>query len=204
LSEVAKLLKMRGTMRFERTRSIAGTKSPEAHASRGFSLVELVIAVLIIIVIAGIAIPKVVTTTQNVRMANDIRSISAQIFLTRMRAASAGARSRLNFNTAANTYQIEVWNGSTWAIYGGTSNLEVGDTFGYGSITTPAGGQSTIAQTTPIYFNSRGLATDSSGNATANSAIYLTNIRGQYAAIAVSIAGQPTSYTYSGSAWVQY
>jgi Tfp pilus assembly protein FimT len=191
-------------MRFERTRSIAGKRSPEADASRGFSLVELVIAVLIVITVAGIAIPKVVSVTQDVRMANDIRSISAQIFLARMRAASAGARSRLNFSTTANTYQIEVLINGTWTIYGGTINLETGDTFGYGSITTPAGQQSSIAQTTPIYFNSRGMATDSSGNATANSAIYFTNIRNQYAAIAVSIAGQPTSYTYSGSAWVQF
>jgi len=164
----------------------------------------LVIAVVIIITIAGIAIPKVVSVTQDARMANDIRSISAQIFLARMRAASAGAKSRLNFNTSTNSYQIEVWNGSSWAIYGGTINLNTGDTFGYGTITAPAGQQSTIAQTTPIYFNSRGMATDSSGSATANSAIYFTNIRTQYAAIAVSIAGQPTSYTYSGSAWVQY
>ena len=191
-------------MRFERTRSITGTRSPKIDASRGFSMVELVIAVLIIITVSAMAIPKFVSVTQDARMANDIRSISAQIFLARMRAASAGNKSRLNFNTAANTYQIEVWNGTAWAIYGGTTNLATGDTFGYGSITTPAGQQSSIAQTTPIYFNSRGMATDSSGNATANSAIYFTNIRGQYAAVAVSIAGQPTSYTYTGSAWVQY
>jgi len=168
----------------------------------------LVVAVFIVIVLAGIAIPNVLSVAQDVRMTNDIRNISAQIFLARMRAAAAGARSRVNFNTTANTYQIEVLppqdNGSTWTIYGGTINLETGDTFGYGSITTPAGQQSPIAQTTPIYFNSRGMATDSSGNATANSAIYFTNIQGQYAAIAVSIAGQPTSYTYNGSAWVQY
>ena len=107
-------------------------------------------------------------------------------------------------NTSANTYQIEILIGATWTIYGGTTNLETGDTFGYGSITAPAGQQSSISQTTPIYFNSRGLATDSTGSATANSAIYFTNIRGQYAAVAVSIAGQPTSYTYNGSAWVQF
>jgi Tfp pilus assembly protein FimT len=191
-------------MRFESTRSIAGSRSPEADASRGFSLVELIIAVLIIIIVAGVSIPKIVSVTQDVRMTNDIRSISAQIFLARMRAAAAGAKSRVNFNTAANTYQIEVLIGSTWTLYGGTIKLATGDTFGYGSITTPAGQQTPISQTTPIYFNSRGLATDSAGNATANSAIYFTNIRGQYAAIAVSIAGQPTSYTYNGSAWVQY
>ena len=191
-------------MRFERTRSIAGTRSPEADASLGFSLIELVITIFIIIIVAGIAIPKVGSVIQDVRTSSDIRSISAQIFLARMRAASAATRARVNFNTTANTYQIEVLNGSTWTIYGSTNSLGTGDTFGYGSITTPAGQQSSIAQTTPIYFNSRGLATDSAGNATANSAIYFSNVSGQYAAIAVSIAGQPTSYTYTGSAWVQY
>ena len=196
-------------MRFDRTRSIEGMRSRKANASRGYSMVELVIAVLIIITVAGIAIPKIVTVTQNFRLENDIRSISAQIFLARMRAASAGTNSRVNFNTSANTYQIEVLTSGTltsgtWTIYGGTNNMEIGDTFGYGSITTPAGQQSSIAQTTPIYFNSRGIAVDTSGNATASSAIYFTNVRGQYAAVAVSIAGQPTSYIYGGSAWVQY
>jgi Tfp pilus assembly protein FimT len=193
-------------MRFERTRSIAGTRSPKADASRGHSLVELLFAVVIIIIIAAMAIPKAVNVMQDVRMANDLRGISAQIFLARMRAASQGAKTQLNFSTTANNYQIEVYNSSTstWAIYGGATNLSTGDTFGYGSITAPAGQQSPIAQTTPIYFNSRGMATDSSGNATANSAIYFTNSRGQYAAVAVSIAGQPTSYTYNGSAWVQF
>ncbi len=191
-------------MRFETTRSIAGTRSPKADASRGYSMVELVIAMLIIFIVAAIAVPKVGSVAQSVRMTNDIRSISAQVFLARMRAASAGQKSRVNFDTTANTYQIEVYNGTSWVIYGGTINLDTGDTFGYGSISAPAGQQSTITQTTPIYFNSRGMATDSSGNATANSAIYFTNVRGQYAAVAVSIAGQPTSYTYNGSGWVQY
>jgi len=181
-----------------------GMRSRETEALRGFTLIELVVAILIILIVAGMAIPKIVTLSQDFRMANDIRSISAQIFLARMRAASAATRSRVNFDTTANTYKIEVLSGSTWTIYGTTNNLEPGDTFGYGSITTPAGQQSPIAQTTPIYFNSRGIATDSAGNATANSAIYFTNSRGQYAAIAVSIAGQPTSYTYTGSAWVQF
>ena len=84
-------------MRFDTTRSKTGKRSPEADASRGYSMVELIVAVVIIMSVAGMAIPKIVTVTQDVRMANDLRSISAQIFLARMRAASAGARSRLNF-----------------------------------------------------------------------------------------------------------
>ena len=191
-------------MRFESARPIAGTRSPEEDRSRGFSLLELSMSVLVILIVAGIAIPKIATVTKDVRLANDIRSISAQVYLARMRAASAGARSRLNFNTTANSYQIEVLNGSTWTIYGSATNLESGDSFGYGSLSTPAGQQSSIAQTTPIYFNSRGMATDSSGNTTASSAIYFTNTQGQYAAVAVSIAGQPTAYTYNGSAWASF
>jgi len=178
--------------------------TPEVNARRGFSLVELTVVVLILGIVAGFAIPKVMTVAQDARMDGDIRSISAQLSLARMRAASAGARSRLNFNLTANTYQIDVLSGSTWTIYGGVSSLGVGDSFGFGTISTPAGQQTTIAQTSPIYFNSRGIATDSSGNPTGTSAIYLTNVRSQYAALAVTIAGQPSAYIYSGSAWVRY
>ena len=184
-------------------RSRATTQEPNAR--RGFSLVELTVATLILIIVAAMAIPKVVGVTQAVRMANDIKSISAQIFLARMRAASAGAKSRLNFNLAANTYQIEIFSGAAWTIYGGVTKLATGDSFGYGTISVPAGQQSPIAQTSPICFNSRGMATDCiTGNVTPNSAIYFTNTKGQTAALAVSIAGQPSSYIYNGSAWVSY
>jgi prepilin-type N-terminal cleavage/methylation domain-containing protein len=176
----------------------------ERRAQRGFSMIELSIVVLILGILAAMVVPNILTTTQTTRMASDLRSISAQISLARMRAASQASKSRLNFDLSANTYQIEVWNGSSWVIYGAVSSLGTGDTFGFGSVTTPAGQQSTIAQTSPIYFNSRGIATDSSGTPIGTSAIYFGNSRAQYGALAVSIAGQPTAYTYSGSAWVAY
>lgn len=185
---------------------------------RGFSMIELMIVVTIIIALLGISIPKVMSMTQNVRIARDIRGISAQLALARMRAASEGTKVRLNFNTSANTYQIELWSvsgtplkpcsagssGCAWNAEGGVQTLSQDDTFGFGSISTPAGQQSTIALTSPIYFNSRGLATDSSGNVTATSAIYITNGQGLYSAVAVSITGQPTAYSYRGSAWVAF
>lgn len=177
-----------------------------AYAEHGFSLIELMVVVIILIILSALAIPVISSMTQSLRISGDIRGISAQLSLARMTAASKGAKTQLNFNLTANTYQIEVYNSSAGAyqLQGGVTSLSNSDSFGFGSLTTPAGQQSTIAETSPIYFNSRGIATDSSGNATANSAIYVTNTQGQYFAVAVSIAGQPTAYRYSGSAWVPY
>jgi len=180
--------------------------TPEQRREKGFSVVELAVVAMILITVSAIAILAAVTMAQDIRTVSDMRGISAQLSLARMRAASAGTKTRLNFNTTANTYQLEVWSSSASAyqLEGGVQTLADGDTFGFGSITTPAGQQTTIAQTSPIYFNSRGIATDSSGNATASSAIYIQSIKGSYLAAAVSIAGQPTEYRYSGSAWVQF
>jgi Tfp pilus assembly protein FimT len=184
-----------------------------ANWMRGFSMIELMVVVLVAIVLLAIAIPSVLGVTRTFRIAGDIRGIAAEVALARMRAASRGAKARLNFDTTANTYQVELWSTSAGAyqLEGGVQSLSEGVTFGYGSIANPAGLQSSIAQGYPsesgctcIYFNSRGLATDSSGSPTANSAIYITTAGGRYSAVAVSIAGQPQSYTYNGSAWVAF
>jgi Tfp pilus assembly protein FimT len=176
----------------------------------GYSLAELMVVVLIFVILLSLAVPSLTTITRNVRLMGDARGIAAQLNLARMRAASLGTPTRVNYNLSANTYQIEFWNKGTsvYQLEGGAQKLSQGVVFGYGSITTPAGQQSSIAQGYPgetgctcIYFNSRGIATDNLGNATANSAIYIGNSQGFYA-VAVSIAGQPTTYRGSGSTWV--
>jgi len=166
------------------------------------------IVVGIVLIILSIALPSVGNFTRNYRIAGDARGIAAQLALARMRAASGATKTRLNFNLAANTYKIEVWNQGSSAYQadteGGIHGLSQGIAFGYGTIATPAGQQGAIAQTSPIYFNSRGIAVDSSGNATGNSVIYITNNGGAYCAVAVSVAGQPTAYKYSGAGWVAF
>lgn len=178
----------------------------------GFSMVELMVVVLIFGIILSIAVPSVTTITKSYRITGDTQGIAAQLNLARMRAAALGTRTRVNFNLAANTYQIEVWNkiALAYQLQGGVRNLSQGDTFGFGAIVTPAGQQTPIAQGYPgevgcscIYFNSRGMSIDTNGNATANSAIYLTNNQG-FAAVSVSLAGQPTEYKFTGAAWVHF
>ena len=102
--------------------------------------------------------------------------------------------------------------------------LAQGDGFGFGSISAgPTAATSTIAQapvctvgvagpapganisnTACIEFNSRGYPVDSANKIVASDAIYLTNNQKLYSAIAVSISGQPTAYSYRGSTWAPF
>jgi prepilin-type N-terminal cleavage/methylation domain-containing protein len=169
----------------------------------GFSMLELLVVVSITLVLAAIGIPRVAAVVQNYRTVGDARSIASQFALARMRAASNFTRARLNFNLAANTYQLEVWNktAAAFQIEGAVQSLSQGVTFGFGSIATPAGSQSPIAQTTPITFNSRGITVDGSGNPTGNSAIYITNGNGLYFAVTASLTGQTRAWEYNGTTW---
>jgi len=180
----------------------------------GFTLVELIIVALIILIMLGIALPSISTMTQTYRLTGDARILASELNLTRMRAASRGARTRLNVNLAANTFQLEYWNAAAtppaYQIEGGVQNLSQGNKFSFGSLTKAAGQQSTIAEGYPteagcgcIYFDSRGLVTDANQVVTANSALYLTNGT-QYAAVALSVAGQTTGYMWTGSAWNRF
>lgn len=169
----------------------------------GFSIIEMMLVAAMAIILMGIAVPALQSVMQNYRVIGDARSIAAQLSLARTRAASEFTQARLNFNTSANTYQLEVWSKSANAfqIEGAVQTLSAGDTFGFGTISTPAGGQTTIAQTQYITFNSRGISVDSSGNPVGTAAIYIISNQGLYFAITASLAGQPAVYQWTGTAW---
>jgi len=175
------------------------------NGERGFSFLELMVAVAVTLVILIVALPTVQNFTQDYRIVSDARGIAAQLALARMRAASEFTRAEVNINTSSNTYQVEVWSKTTEAFVaeGGAQGLSQGDVFGYGALTTAAGGQSPMAQTTQIIFNSRGFPVTSTGVVTANDVVYFTNSYGSYGAVSVSVAGEPQVWRYNGSAWVQ-
>jgi len=164
----------------------------------------MVVGVLLIIL--SVALPAVQSAVQGYRLMGDARGIAAQLSLARMLAASNFTRTAVYFDTTAQTYQVEAWSKSSGILQpvSGAQPLSPGNVFGYGSVTIPAGAQTTITQTTPIYFNSRGVAVDNAGNSKGDSAIYITNNQGAYCAIAVSVAGQPSVLKLKGSAWVPF
>jgi prepilin-type N-terminal cleavage/methylation domain-containing protein len=189
--------------------------------THGFSLIELMVVAAIFIVLMAIAVPQMTNFLGTYKISGAAREIAGQISLARMTAAANFTQAELVVNTAAGTYQVQTcttkntatggcttWTlvGTTATTAGYTQSLPSGVSFGYGSITTPAGSQTTIAQTTTILFNSRGIAVDTVAyNPTTQDAIYLSSISKpiQYYAVTVSAGGKPTLWLYTGSAWTE-
>jgi len=172
-------------------------------------MVELLVVVAILLIVSAIVIPYMATTLQNYRVVGDARGIAAELALARMRAASNFTKARLNFNLTANTYQLEVWNkaanggAGAYQTEGGVRALSQTVSFGFGTLTAPAGAQSVIAQPSPsqITFDSRGFSENSTGTPIGTAAIYMRNTRGVTCAVTVGLAGQATAWEYNGSSW---
>ena len=153
----------------------------------GFSAVELLLVVAIVIIVAGMAIPKMMSMAQNLRTAGDARDLNGTILMAKMRAASDFAQARVHADLNAQTFWVEVEpsGSSTWTTEGGTQFLSTGVTFGFGSLTTPPSNtQPTLAQapacpgisnTACVVFNSRGIPVDSTNTPTNNDALYVTD-----------------------------
>ncbi len=178
------------------------------RSSRGFSILEILLAIGITMVLLAIALPSVFTANRTFKLVGSARTLGHQLALTRMRAANQFTRARLTVDVAAGTYQIEVCTAkgvsgcTTYTPEGGTQYFASSISFGFGALTVPAGTQTSIAQTSPIVFNSRGIPVDDSGSPTGNDALYLTNGAGEFYAVSVSASGKVTIWRYTGTAWV--
>ena len=130
------------------------------------------------------------------------RGLSAQLYMARMRANAKFTPTRLSIDSSKKTFELQIWNNSTSSFQpeGGKQSLGSNVIYGYGSIATPAGAQTPIAQSTSVIFNSRGLPVTDTGAPNGNYAIYLNN-SGRFYAVSVSIVGQVETWTWSGSAW---
>jgi prepilin-type N-terminal cleavage/methylation domain-containing protein len=172
----------------------------ERGRQSGFSLLEIMIVMAIVIIISGMAIPKVMSIVQNMRTGGDARDLNGSILVAKMRASSDYAQARLHVDMNTQTFWVEVEpNGSTtWTTEGGVQYLSKNVTFGYGSLTSaPSGTQSTFGQATActgfsnsacILFNSRGIPVDTTNAPYGNYAIYVTDGK-SVSGVTVSITG---------------
>ena len=172
----------------------------DKFGNHGFSLAEVLIVIFIILLIAAIGIPNLMTMVGEMRTAGDARDLNGAIVLAKMRAASNFSRARVYADLSANTFRVE-WQQAgttTWTPDGcpnscvGDQLLATGVSFGFGSLSSPPSntqatlGQapvcldnsgSAITNTACIIFNSRGIPITSGAVPTSNDAIYVTDGR---------------------------
>jgi prepilin-type N-terminal cleavage/methylation domain-containing protein len=158
----------------------------------GFSLVEVLTVVVITVILIALAVPSLISMVRNLRVGGDAHDLNGAIVLAKMRAASNFARARVYFDLSANTFHVEYRQATdtVWKSEGGTQYLSTGVSFGYGSLSSPPTGVSTLTQaplclqddltstysnTACIMFNSRGIPIDSTWAPTPNDAIYVTD-----------------------------
>lgn len=174
---------------------------------RGFTVSEVLITLLVIMVLSAIAIPSIQSVVQSYRTAESARGIASQLSLARMRAASAFKQTELNCSSTTNSCQVQVCSAASNPCAGfsptaeSTFFLPTGISFGYGNISTAAGTQTAIANNLQMIFNSRGIPVDTTGAPTANYAMYVTDQGGNTFAVSVYATGRVTVWKYMSSAW---
>jgi Tfp pilus assembly protein FimT len=193
------------------TNLISRSKSKSA----GFSILELVVAVAVILLVSAIALPGAMATLRAYRLAGSARAVAHQVSLARLRAETEFTNAQLVIDPATNTYSLQVCTNAGKANTcttpddynneGGIQPLSQGISFGFGAAGGPAGGQSAMQQTLQTRFNSRGIPVllDGSGNTNANDVIYLADTQGNAYAVGVTVGGHVRVYHYTGGAWKQ-
>ena len=167
-----------------------GPVARRANASQrecGFSLIELVIVVFMVLILSSIAIPNILSISRNARNTGDARAISAALNLARMRSAADFTHARVYMDLSGNTFHVETWNKSSscWQTDGDANActqasspvtaLNSGDTFGFGSIAAgPTAATNAIAQA-PLC--TAGVGGPAPGATTANTACIEFNSR---------------------------
>lgn len=180
---------------------------PGRSSAAGFSIIEVVMVIVILMLVAAFAIPQAISTTRALKASSNARSIAAQLALAKIRAANDFTQSRLNCDLTAGSCQLEICTSkgtsscNTFTAEGGPVLLSQDTSFGFGNITTAAGTQSSIQNTAQIIFNSRSVPVDSSGAPTGNYALYVRSLNGDTYAVTVYATGRVAVWRYGNGTW---
>jgi prepilin-type N-terminal cleavage/methylation domain-containing protein len=166
--------------------------------TRGFSLIELGIVLVVAAVMATVSIPMLADSMRGMQLLSDARNIATTLSYAKLNATSQMTRFQLTFDLENNQWRLQRFNRATGlyelqqAVNGlsmGISHSEIA--FKGNSANGPAGFPT--ASSTDITFNSRGVPT-------AMGIVYLTNNDTDYA-VSVSLAGKVQVWRLQNSQW---
>jgi len=164
------------------------------HGSSGFSLIEVMVSMSVMMVLAAITIPMVSAASSNARLNDNADTVSNYVGLAKMRATSRFSRARVYLDINARTYVLQVYNqaAKAWANDTSVVSLPTGIDFSFGVLDAPptntqpaiafaakctdnADPPADIDGTSCIMFNSRGIPIDKGGSPIGGNAFYLTD-----------------------------
>jgi prepilin-type N-terminal cleavage/methylation domain-containing protein len=158
----------------------------------GFSLIELMCTMVLLVTLAAFVLPFTRTTLSAMNLSSDARNLASATALAKMRAAAEFSKARVYVNLGAKSFWVERWQKTApigWVSEGVVTSLASNVNFSFAGATTPppntqaAIGQATgcldnagvaIAGTACIVFNSRGVPVDSLNVPTPNGAFYVS------------------------------
>src|SRR6266478_1685858 len=177
--------------------------------AQGFSLLELVVVLAIMLIVFSMSIIGVQAALRSYRASGDATALTEVLSLTRMRAAESNTHTRLNCSLTTNSYQNDT---SAYPLSSGSS-------FSLDGIGAPPNGtQNALSQASPcldnagvnigntacIVFNSRGIPIDATTLApTRNDALYLANGT-KSLAVTLSPTGAVSMWQNSQGSWKAY
>ena len=179
---------------------------------QGFNLVELMVVVAFFTVLAGIALPSLLSTIYVSRIrwaATDVAGLmqNARIMAERKNQVLGVFAGSVETN-ATGVYI----NCNPTACPDSSGNWQTGDpdipyaaTISNGAAanapTTLSPGFTTQSAGSTLYFNARGIVSTSTGTMTSGVIYYLTDTHGDWAAISVATAGRSRAWVWNGTTW---
>jgi prepilin-type N-terminal cleavage/methylation domain-containing protein len=172
-------------------------------SDRGFSLIEMLMALAIMAVIAAIAMPMMSNSLRYEKSSGDARDISNDISVAKMRAAAKFTQARIYVDLSGNQYRLQTCNDpkvlpcAAWTTENNWVGLSSASSFGFGSISSaPSNTQTSIGQgdtssasalckdgspladvanSACVIFNSRGIPVTPTGTPTGGYALYIND-----------------------------
>lgn len=167
---------------------------------RGFSLVELTLALGMTAIIAAFSVPMLLSALSDLQVTADAKNIATSLTYAKMSAMSEMTRCRMSLNLGSNTWSMAKYNETSgdWDTQQATQKLsdgvaDSGITFKSSSTNGAPAGFATSSSST-VTFNSRGIPIEGAH------IVFISN-KDRHYAVTVSLSGKVQFWNYKEGRW---